>query len=41
MTLRPYQYYAVEAVLETVERGSGNGYIWHTTGSERLLQALR
>ena len=41
MTLRPYQYYAVEAVLETVERGSGNGYIWHTTGSGKTLTSFK
>ena len=38
MTLRPYQYYVVEAVLETVERGSTMET--GTTGSGKTLQAL-
>ena len=40
MMLRPYQCYAVEGILKTVEEGSGNGYIWHTTGLERRSQAF-
>ncbi|WP_234709969.1 type I restriction endonuclease, partial [Kamptonema formosum] len=33
MVLRPYQYYAVEAIIERVKNTNKNGYIWHTTGS--------
>jgi len=31
MVLRPYQYYAVEKIIERVENTSKNGYIRHTT----------
>ncbi|MDQ7046401.1 MAG: type I restriction endonuclease [Sulfurovum sp.] len=33
MVLRPYQYHAVEAIIDRVENSNKNGYIWHTTGS--------
>lgn len=32
MILRPYQYYAVEAILEKATSTNKNGYVWHTTG---------
>lgn len=41
MILRPYQYFAVEGILKTVEEGSGNGYIWHTTGSGKTLTSFK
>jgi len=41
MMLRPYQCYAVEGILKTVEEGSGNGYIWHTTGSGKTLTSFK
>lgn len=55
MVLRPYQYYAVEAMvakvastpLSQLSRGasdtelSGNGYIWHTTGSGKTLTSFK
>ena len=41
MILRPYQCYAVEGILKTVEEGSGNGYIWHTTGSGKTLTSFK
>lgn len=41
MVLRPYQYYATEAIVETVEKRSGNGYIWHTTGSGKTLTSFK
>ena len=31
MVLRPYQYYAVEALVDRVMHSHKNGYIWHTT----------
>ena len=37
MVLRPYQYYAVEAIVDRVKTGRKNGYIWHTTGSGKTL----
>ena len=33
MVLRPYQYHAVEAIIDRVKTSSKFGYIWHTTGS--------
>lgn len=33
MILRPYQYYATEAIIKQVKDTDRNGYIWHTTGS--------
>ncbi|NPE29026.1 type I restriction endonuclease subunit R [Methanococcoides sp. SA1] len=41
MVLRPYQYYATEAIVETVKKRSGNGYIWHTTGSGKTLTSFK
>jgi len=41
MVLRPYQYYAVEALIERVKNTNKNGYIWHTTGSGKTLTSLR
>ncbi|ANV91959.1 type I site-specific deoxyribonuclease [Picosynechococcus sp. PCC 8807] len=41
MVLRPYQYYAVEAIIERVEEGRKNGYIWHTTGSGKTLTSFK
>lgn len=38
MVLRPYQYYAVEAIIERVKTTRKNGYIWHTTGSKNPHQ---
>lgn len=41
MVLRPYQYYAVEAVVDRVLEGRKNGYIWHTTGSGKTLTSFK
>ncbi|RZK40904.1 MAG: type I restriction endonuclease subunit R [Pedobacter sp.] len=41
MILRPYQYYAVEALIERVKSSSKNGYIWHTTGSGKTLTSFK
>src|SRR5690606_22749275 len=41
MVLRPYQYYAVEAMIRQVEAGNENGYIWHTTGSGKTLTSFK
>ncbi len=50
MVLRPYQYYAVEAIVERVKSANGqldpkgkpiNGYIWHTTGSGKTLTSFK
>ena len=39
--LRPYQMYAVEKIINTVENKQGNGYIWHTTGSGKTLTSFK
>ena len=33
MIMRPYQIYAVKAIMDCIDQNRGNGYIWHTTGS--------
>lgn len=41
MALRPYQYYAVEGIVEQVKNTNKNGYIWHTTGSGKTLTSFK
>ena len=41
MVLRPYQYYAVEAIIERLKETDKNGYIWHTTGSGKTLTSFK
>lgn len=41
MVLRPYQYYAVEALVDQVKNSRNNGYIWHTTGSGKTLTSFK
>lgn len=41
MVLRPYQYYAVEAIVNQVKETTKNGYIWHTTGSGKTLTSFK
>ncbi|MFY0605968.1 MAG: type I restriction endonuclease subunit R [Cyclobacteriaceae bacterium] len=41
MVLRPYQYYATEAIVERVKNTKKNGYIWHTTGSGKTLTSFK
>lgn len=41
MVLRPYQYYAVEALVQLVKETNKNGYIWHTTGSGKTLTSFK
>lgn len=41
MVLRPYQYYAVERIIERVKISNKNGYIWHTTGSGKTLTSFK
>ncbi|GAB5526273.1 MAG: type I restriction endonuclease subunit R [Roseivirga sp.] len=41
MVLRPYQYYAVEAIVERVKASKKYGYIWHTTGSGKTLTSFK
>ncbi len=41
MVLRPYQYYAVEELIERVKTTDKNGYVWHTTGSGKTLTSFK
>lgn len=41
MVLRPYQYYAVEEIINRVENTNKNGYIWHTTGAGKTLTSFK
>jgi len=41
MVLRPYQFYAVEAIIERVQNTKKYGYIWHTTGSGKTLTSFK
>jgi type I restriction enzyme, R subunit len=41
MVLRPYQYYAAEAIIDRVKNSVKNGYIWHTTGSGKTLTSFK
>ncbi|RIP32039.1 type I restriction endonuclease subunit R [Staphylococcus gallinarum] len=41
MSLRPYQVYAVEALLNRAIETNNNGYIWHTTGSGKTLTSFK
>ena len=41
MVLRPYQFHAVEAIIDRVSNSDKNGYIWHTTGSGKTLTSFK
>jgi len=41
MMMRPYQIYAVKAIVECIEQNCGNGYVWHTTGSGKTLTSFK
>lgn len=41
LMMRPYQIYAVKAIVECIHRRCGNGYIWHTTGSGKTLTSFK
>ena len=41
MMMRPYQIYAVQAIVECILQNCGNGYIWHTTGSGKTLTSFK
>ena len=40
LMMRPYQIYAVRAILDCIDQNCGNGYIWHTTGSGKTLTSF-
>lgn len=41
MVLRPYQYFATEAIIHQVKTSNDNAYIWHTTGSGKTLTSFK
>src|ERR1041385_7249660 len=41
MMMRPYQIYAVKAIVECIHQNCGHGYIWHTTGSGKTLTSFK
>jgi len=41
MILRPYQFYATEALVDRVKNSLDNAYIWHTTGSGKTLTSFK
>ena len=41
MVLRPYQFYAVEKIIDKVENTNKNGYVWHTTGAGKTLTSFK
>lgn len=41
MVMRPYQIYAVEALISRALETNNNGFIWHTTGSGKTLTSFK
>ncbi|KAI3344418.1 type I restriction endonuclease subunit R [Clostridium botulinum] len=41
MIMRPYQIFAVEALINRALETNNNGYIWHTTGSGKTLTSFK
>lgn len=41
LVMRPYQIYAVKAIIDCIDQNRGNGYIWHTTGSGKTLTSFK
>ncbi|PWC51182.1 DEAD/DEAH box helicase [Azospirillum sp. TSA6c] len=41
LMMRPYQVYAVKAIVDSIAQDGGNGYIWHTTGSGKTLTSFK
>lgn len=41
LMMRPYQIYAVKAIVDCIRQNCGNGYIWHTTGSGKTLTSFK
>lgn len=41
LVMRPYQIYAVKSIVNRVHENSGNGFIWHTTGSGKTLTSFK
>jgi len=41
LVMRPYQIYAVKAIVDCIDQNCGNGYVWHTTGSGKTLTSFK
>ncbi|MES2706649.1 MAG: type I restriction endonuclease subunit R [Verrucomicrobiota bacterium] len=41
LMMRPYQVYAVKHIVTCIHEDSGNGFIWHTTGSGKTLTSFK
>jgi type I restriction enzyme R subunit len=41
LMMRPYQVYAVKHLVKCIHDDSGNGFIWHTTGSGKTLTSFK
>ena len=41
LVMRPYQIYAVKAIVDCIQQNRGNGFIWHTTGSGKTLTSFK
>jgi type I restriction enzyme, R subunit len=41
LMMRPYQVYAVQAIVDCIHQKTGNGFIWHTTGSGKTLTSFK
>ena len=41
LMMRPYQVYAVKHLVTCIHENSGNGFIWHTTGSGKTLTSFK
>ena len=41
LVMRPYQIYAVKAIVDCIHQNRSNGYIWHTTGSGKTLTSFK
>ena len=41
LIMRPYQIYAVKAIVNCIHQNRGNGYVWHTTGSGKTLTSFK
>lgn len=41
LVMRPYQIYAVKAIMDCIQQNRGNGYVWHTTGSGKTLTSFK
>jgi type I restriction enzyme, R subunit len=41
LVMRPYQIYAVKAIVNSIHENRGNGYVWHTTGSGKTLTSFK